>query len=288
MRILVACEESQAVTIELRRLGHEAYSCDIIPCSGGHPEWHIQQDVRPLLNGFCTFATADGTEHTLDGKWDMILAFPPCTYLTVTGNRWFDCIKYGKAAQIRWNDRCHAICFFLAFAYADCDKIAIENPIGCMSTYWRKPNQVIHPYMFGDPARKATCLWLKGLPELTATNIVEPEIVRYKNGKGTDNPWHMETMKLPPSERSKARSKTWQGIACAMAEQWAGRCEEAGVWIDWPSCEYVCSKCGRSSGCVKALPVCRNCGSIMRTNEVYPNFDCFAEEIGVPSWWDGE
>lgn len=222
MKILVACEESQAVTIELRKLGHEAYSCDIIECSGGHPEWHIMQNVLPLLNGKCSFETMDGTKHHIDGKWDMILAFPPCTYLTVTGNRWFDVVKYGYNAQDRWNNRCIAICFFLAFAYADCDKIAIENPIGCMSTYYRKPDQIIHPYMFGDPARKATCLWLKGLPCLSPTNVVEPEIIQYKNGKGTDNPWHMDTMKLPPDERAKARSKTFPGIAKAIAEQLAG------------------------------------------------------------------
>lgn len=222
MKVLVACEESQAVTKEFRRLGHEAYSCDIIECSGGHPELHIQQNVLPLLNGNCTFKTADGEEHSVDGKWDMIIAFPPCTYLTVTGNRWFDVVKYGYNAQSRWNERCIAICFFLAFAYADCERIAIENPVGCMSTYYRKPDQVIHPYMFGDPARKATCLWLKGLTELAPTNVVEPEIVKYKNGKGTDNPWHIDTMKLPPTERAKARSKTWPGIAKAMAEQWGG------------------------------------------------------------------
>ena len=157
MKVLVACEESQAVTIELRKRGHEAYSCDIIECSGGHPEWHIQGDVIPLLNGNCELVTADGKRHTIKGKWDMILAFPPCTYLTVTGNRWFDVVRYGYTAQSRWNDRCIAICFFLRLAFADCDKIAIENPIGCMSTYFRKPDQIIHPYMFGDPARKATC-----------------------------------------------------------------------------------------------------------------------------------
>ena len=224
MRVLVACEESQVVTIELRRLGHEAYSCDIIDCSGGHLEWHIKGSVQPLLNGRCSFKTMDGKEHHISDKWDMILAFPPCTYLTVTGNRWFDVVRYGYTAQSRWNDRCIAICFFLQIAYADCDRIAIENPIGCMNTYFRKPDQIIHPYMFGDPARKATCLWLKGLPLLIPSEIVEPEVNKYKNGKGTDNPWHVDTMKLPPDERAKARSKTWPGIALAMAEQWGGEC----------------------------------------------------------------
>lgn len=226
MRILVACEESQAVTIELRANGHEAYSCDIIDQSGGHPEWHIMQDVLPLLNGNCTFKTTDGTEHRIDGKWDMIIAFPPCTFLTVTGNRWFNIDRYGEKAKRRYKDREEAIKFFMAFANADCERIAIENPIGVMSTEFRKPDQIIQPYMFGEPARKATCLWLKGLKNLNATNVVEPEIIKYKNGKGTDNPWHMHTMSLPPDERAKARSKTFQGIAKAMAEQWAGRCED--------------------------------------------------------------
>lgn len=222
MRILVACEESQAVTKELRALGHEAYSCDIIECSGGHPEWHIMQDVLPLLNGNCTFYTMDGAGYTLVGRWDMIIAFPPCTYLTVTGNRWFNVERYGDKAIQRMKDRKEAIEFFMAFANADCDRIAIENPIGVMSTEFRKPNQIIHPYMFGDAERKGTCLWLKGLPELNPTNIVEPNIIKYKNGKGTDSPWHVNTMSLPPNERAKARSKTFPGIAKAMAEQWAG------------------------------------------------------------------
>lgn len=223
MKILVACEESQAVTIEMRKLGHEAYSCDIIECSGDHPEWHIMQDVLPLLNGNCTFRTCDCEEHHIDGKWNMIIAFPPCTYLTVTGNRWFNVERYGEKAVQRMKDREDAIKFFMAFANADCDRVAIENPIGVMSTVYRKPNQIIHPCMFGDPERKGTCLWLKGLPELNPTNIVKPNIVAYKNGKGTDSPWHMNTMGLPKEERAKMRSKTFPGIARAMAEQWAGK-----------------------------------------------------------------
>lgn len=226
MKILVACEESQAVTIELRNLGHEAYSCDLIDCSGGHPEWHIRWDALALINGNCSFVTCDGTLHKIDGKWDMIIAFPPCTYLTVTGNRWFDVERYGEKAAQRHKDREEAIRFFMAFANADCDKIAIENPIGVMSTEYRKPNQVVHPYMFGDPERKGTCLWLKGLPELKPTNIVEPNVVVYKNGKGTDSPWHMNTIGLPKDERAKLRSKTFPGIAKAMADQWAGNAIE--------------------------------------------------------------
>lgn len=228
MNILVACEESQRVCTAFREKGHKAFSCDILPCSGGHPEWHIQGSALPLLqrqddgnNGwhYIWFSTMDGEKHMVE-KWDLIIAHPPCTYLTVTGNRWFDVVKYGYDAQKRWDERCIAVCFFLAFAYADCERIAIENPVGCMSRLYRKPDQIIHPYMFGDPARKATCLWLKGLTPLTPTEIVEPEIIRYKNGKGTDSPWHMETMSLPPIERAKARSKTFPGIARAMAEQW--------------------------------------------------------------------
>ena len=222
MRILVACEESQRVTTELRNLGHEAYSCDIQPCSGGHKEWHIQQNVLPLLDGHCSFRTMDGLVHTLDAKWDLIIAHPPCTYLTVTGNRWFNEERYGDKARKRKQDREEAIQFFLAFANADCDRIAIENPVGVMSTHFRKPDQTVHPYMFGDPERKATCFWLKGLPLLQPTNVVEPVVIQFKNGKGTDSPWHLNTISLPPAERSKARSKTFPGMAKAMAEQWAG------------------------------------------------------------------
>lgn len=207
MKVLVACEESQEVCKAFRELGHEAYSCDIQDCSGGHPEWHLKQDVIPLLNQ----------------EWDLIIAHPPCTFLTVTGNRWFNVERYGDKAIQRQKDREEAVEFFMQFANAKCEKIAIENPIGYMSTAYKKPTQIIHPYMFGDPARKATCLWLKGLPKLTPTNMVEPVIIQYQNGKGTDNPWHMDTMKLPPKERAKARSKTFPGIAKAMAEQWGGK-----------------------------------------------------------------
>ena len=206
MLILVGCEESQAVTIELRKKGHQAFSCDILPCSGGHPEWHLQQDVTELLKQ----------------KWDMIIAFPPCTFLTVTGNKWFNIERFGEKAIQRHKDRDKAVNFFMMFANADCDKIAIESPIGTISSRWRKPDQIVHPYYFGDPERKSTCLWLKGLPLLVhdKENHVEPNIIKYKNGKGTDSKWHMDTMGLPPAERSKARSKTFPGIAKAMADQW--------------------------------------------------------------------
>ena len=204
MKVLVACEESQAVCKEFRKLGHEAYSCDIVPCSGGHPEWHLQQDVLPLLKE----------------KWDMIIAFPPCTYLTVTGNRWFNIDRYGEKAIQRHKDRKDAIDFFMAFATADCEKISIENPVGIMSSEWRKPNQIINPWQFGDAFEKKTCLWLKGLPELTPTNIVEiPPRKKFESGK-TMPSWYAEAWHLPKEERAKLRSKTFPGVAKAMAEQW--------------------------------------------------------------------
>jgi len=220
MKILVACEESQRVTMEFRARGHEAYSCDIIDCSGGHPEWHIKEDVLPLLNGNCEFKTEDGTTHEVNGKWDMIIAFPPCTYLTVTGNRWFNVERYGEKALKRIEDRKDAIKFFLSFANADCDKIAIENPVGVMSSEWRKPNQIINPWQFGDPFEKKTCVWLKGLPNLEATDVVEiPERKQFASGKSMPA-WYADAFSLPKEERAKLRSKTFPGIARAMAEQW--------------------------------------------------------------------
>lgn len=204
MKVLVACEESQAVCKEFRKLGHEAYSCDIVPCSGGHPEWHLQQDVLPLLKE----------------KWDIIIAFPPCTYLTVTGNRWFNIDRYGEKAIQRHKCRKDAIDFFMAFANANCEKIAIENPVGIMSSEWRKPNQIINPWQFGDAFEKKTCLWLKGLPELKPTNIVEiPPRKKFDSGKSMPS-WYAEAWHLPKEERAKLRSKTFPGIAKAMAEQW--------------------------------------------------------------------
>jgi hypothetical protein len=186
MKILVACEESQAVTKYLRMSGHEAYSCDIEPCSGGHPEWHLQQDVAPLLR---------------DIQWNMIIAFPPCTHLAASGARWF--------AQKRQDGRQQAaIDFFMLFANADCPRVAIENPIGIMSSEWRKPDQIIQPWQFGHGETKATCLWLKGLPKLVPTNVVEGRAQKV---------WKMS----PSPERSALRSKTYDGIARAMAEQWA-------------------------------------------------------------------
>jgi site-specific DNA-cytosine methylase len=202
-KILIACEESQAVTKEFRRLGHESYSCDILPCSGGHPEWHLQSDVTEILKE----------------EWDMIIAFPPCTYLTVTGNRWFNIKKYGDKAIKRHADRKDAINFFMLFA-TSANKVAIENPIGVMSSEWRKPDQIVNPYEFGDPYEKKTCLWLKGLPKLKTTNIVKPpERTKFKSGKSMPA-WLADAWRLPKEERAKLRSKTFPGIAKAMATQW--------------------------------------------------------------------
>lgn len=204
MRVLVACEESQAVTIELRKLGHEAYSCDIIPCSGGHPEWHLQQDVIPLLNG----------------KWDMIIAFPPCTHLCSSG-QW----AYSKGIK-DVSLREQGADFFMAFVNADCPKIAIENPVGIMSTRYRKPDQIVQPWMFGDNATKTTCLWLKGLPNLIPEVVEKPEVeyVSYgKHGKRMQKwMYDIRCQTVKDGKRASLASKTFPGIARAMAEQWAG------------------------------------------------------------------
>lgn len=220
MNILVACEESQAVTIELRKLGHNAFSCDIIDCSGGHPEWHIKQDVLPLLNGSCEWRTCDGLAHRLDAKWDMIIAFPPCTHLAVSGAAHF-AKKRADGRQQRGID------FFMRFANADCDKIAIENPIGIMSSKWRKPDQIIQPWQFGDNVGKSTCLWLRGLPALKHHIAGRPPVEYHtwttKTGKmKRQEMWFYRTRCLPHSERGRAASKTFPGIAKAMAEQWGG------------------------------------------------------------------
>lgn len=219
LNVLVACEESQAVCKEFRALGHRAFSCDIQECSGGFPEWHIQGDVLPILNGNCTFETADTHTHTQRGKWDLIIAHPPCTYLTVTGNSWFEVEKYGEKARQRYRDRYEAIVFFMYFALCDCDHVAIENPVGIMNTAYRPPDCVVHPYHFGDDAKKKTCFWLKGLPPLQPTKIITPTTVI--TGHGTDSPWHAFSWNLPKEERSRFRSKTWPGMAKAIAEQWS-------------------------------------------------------------------
>jgi hypothetical protein len=203
MKILVACEESQAVTKELRLLGHEAYSCDLLPTTGENPEWHLQQDVLPLLKE----------------KWDMIIAFPPCTDLAVSGARHFE-RKIADGSQQK------SIDFFMEFVNADCDKIAIENPIGIMSKKYRKPDQIIQPFHFGDKAQKSTCLWLKGLPKLQPTDIVEKgEFFEFTSKKGEKKRmpmWYYKALQeaKTPEQRRTLRSKTFKGIAVAMATQW--------------------------------------------------------------------
>ena len=225
MKVLVACEESQEVCKSFRKRGHEAYSCDIQPCSGGHPEWHIQGDVLPLINGFCEFFDVGGGRHQIEGKWDLLIAHPPCTYLTVSGNRWFNVERYGEKAIKRLADREEAACFFMKFVNADCERIAIENPIGYMNTHYRKADQTIHPYMFGDPVRKATCLWLKGIPRLIPTDIVEPNIINDGNSTYSGPAYYAtdengKILSWNDPRTAKARSKTYHGIAEAMAEQW--------------------------------------------------------------------
>ena len=217
MKILIACEESQRICEAFRELGCEAYSCDIIECGGGHLEWHIQSDVLPLLNGDVTFMTADGANHNVAGPWDLIIAHPPCTYLTNTGNRWFNEEKYGDKARERKRLREEAADFFMEFARTNAKHWAIENPVGWMNTHYRKPDQIIQPYEFGDPARKTTCLWLYNLPLLKPTKIVEPKLQYLKSGKTMD----LEYSNASKKERAKLRSRTYPGIAKAIADQWS-------------------------------------------------------------------
>jgi hypothetical protein len=202
-KILIACEESQTICKEFRKLGFEAYSCDLLPPSGGHPEWHIQDDVFNII----------------DDGWDLMIAHPECTRLTVTANKWYK-PEYADRFPTIHQDRELAVEFFMKLVNANIDKIAIENPIGIMSTRYRKPDQIIQPYQFGDSERKSTCLWLKNLPKLVHTNVVEPEIIQFKSGK-TMSKYHYESAKLTKEERRKARSKTFDGIANAIANQWS-------------------------------------------------------------------
>lgn len=226
MNVLIACEESQRVCIEFRRKGHNAFSCDIIEPSGGHPEWHIQCDVLKILNpqnNKIIFTTLDNQQHEIS-RWDLIIAHPPCTFLTCTGNRWFNVEKYGEKALKRMQDREEAIKFFMEFINADCDKIVVENPIGIMSTKYKKPTQIIHPYYFAENeddisnTTKATCLWIKGLEPLTYTIKYKPKYITRK-GKNYSI-WYLATENLPKDIRAKERSKTFLVIAKAMAEQW--------------------------------------------------------------------
>ena len=189
-KLLVACEESQRVCIEFRKRGWEAYSCDLISNGGGQPQWHIKQDVVPLLNGNCEFTTEDGVKHKIEGKWDMIIAHPPCTYLTNTGNPYFNISKYGNKALERIEKRKEAFDFFMKFVNAECDKIIIENPIGYCSTHYKKPTQIIQPWWFGQHYTKATCLWIKGL----WIKGVQPLVQSAKDKPNNCKSYALETM----------------------------------------------------------------------------------------------
>jgi hypothetical protein len=217
MKVLIACEESQAVCKAFRERGHEAYSCDLQDCSGGHPEWHINGDVLPLINGDCVLNTEDGNKHFIKGKWDLIIAHPPCTYMSKAGARWM----YPTANNVD-NERLklaiEAKSFFMDFLNADCERIAIENPIPLKIVGLPTPTQKVQPYQYGHPFSKCTCLWLKGLPKLKPTNIVDeykPYLPSntggYARGKGGSR---------GVVHNAKEASKTFEGIAKAMADQW--------------------------------------------------------------------
>lgn len=219
MKVLVACEESQAVCKAFRAKGHEAYSCDIIDCSGGKPEWHIKRDVLPLLNGNCSFYTEDMHKHYIKGNWDLIIAHPPCTRLCTTSQRWlyFGDKEY-RSEKIREQQK--AIVFFMMFALADCPKIAIENPQGIMSTAYRKPDCIYNPFDFeGETECKKTCLWLKGLPPLKPTRATP--LPKEKRTRGLfKSHFDGKVIGWNDPECAKMRSKTPLGVAAAMAEQW--------------------------------------------------------------------
>jgi hypothetical protein len=231
LNILVACEESQAVTKELRLLGHNAYSCDLLPCSGGHPEWHFNMDVFEVIENKGG-SLQNGKKVKIKNNWDIMIAHPPCTYLAVSGAQWYyhpddkhlpvlnrrPHPKYPNRAK----DREEAVAFFIALADAPIDKIVIENPVGIISSRFRKPDQVVQPFMFGDEARKTTCLWLKNLPKLEPTNMVdEGERIYFKIGKSQPKCYYDAFVKSKShEERRTMRSKTFIGMAKAMAEQW--------------------------------------------------------------------
>lgn len=223
MKVLIACEESQEVCKAFRSRGHEAYSCDVQEPSGGHPEWHILGDALEALNGE-KIVTMDGIEHNV-GKWDLLIAHPPCTFLTVSGNRWFNVDRYGDKAVERLKARKEAVEFFMAFIQADIPRVCVENPVGYMSTHYRKPDCIVQPYQFGHHARKSTCLWLKGLPKLIPTDIVDPgEIDKNGFSRGASLDYATDEngkiLRWNDPRTAKARSKTYPGIAKAMAEQW--------------------------------------------------------------------
>jgi len=218
MKVLVACEESQAITKEFRELGHEAYSCDLLPCSGGHPEWHIQGDA--LKEAYSP------RDHNFLRKYDLMIAHPPCTFLAVSGNRWLY-NKDGSRNEERWENRKKALFFVKQLMDAPIKHIAVENPISVISSQIRKPNQIVQPYMFGDKASKQTCLWTKNLPLLEPTDIVDKgDFFEWtdKNGKKKRQAqWYMDALSKAktPEERRTLRSKTFPGMAKAIATQYS-------------------------------------------------------------------
>jgi hypothetical protein len=234
MNVLVACEESQAVCKAFREKGHEAYSCDIQECSGGHNEWHIQSDVLNVINpkshpfnvGFekeeyilesgIKFQTMDGTEHFIEGKWDLIIAHPPCTYLTGAGA--CNIPKHPERIPLGFE----AAEFFKKILNADCDKIVVENPPPMKRFNLPKYSQLVRPYMFGESNNKPICLWLKGVQELKPTNIVEKDkdIVRWVHKATGQKKSCSKWYNTNTNQHNKHRSKTFEGVAKAMADQW--------------------------------------------------------------------
>ena len=221
MKVLIACEESQAVCKEFRKLGHEAYSCDIQECSGGHPEWHIMQVVLPLLYGYCEFRTMGAETHRIDGKWDMIIAHPPCTYLTVAGAA--NIPKHPERVYLGFQ----AADFFQKFLDADCEMIAVENPPPMKRFGLPKYTQLVRPWMFGEKNNKPICFWLKGLDLLMPTDIVEKDtdMVRWVHKATGKQKSCSRWYNTNTSDHSRHRSKTFAGVAKAMAEQWGGKNE---------------------------------------------------------------
>ena len=226
MKVLVACEESQVVTIELRKLGHEAFSCDIQECSGGHPEWHIQQDVLPLINGNCQFVTCDGKKHIIDAEWDILIAHPPCTYMSKAGARWMYPTA-GNVSYQRLKKALEAKEFFMKFYNANCKRIAVENPVPLKIVDLPKPTQVIQPYEYGHPYSKATCLWLKGLPKLKATNVIEKYTPYLPSNTGAFSRGGCGSRGIV--HNAKDASKTFKGIAQAMVTQWTMEVENEEI-----------------------------------------------------------
>ena len=248
MKVLIACEESQAITKEFRKLGHEAYSCDLLPCSGGHSEWHFHDDCIEVANGWFdmnevtinnNFALkfdvwSDENEYEykehrirqIGWNWDLMIAHPPCTYLALSGNRWLY-NKDGSKNEERYKNQKEALDFVSALMSAPIKRVAIENPLSVISSKIRKPEQIVQPWMFGDKAQKSTCLWLKNLPLLKPTDIVDKgEFIEFisKDGKKKKQPlWYYEALQKAktPEERRTLRSKTFMGMAKAIAAQWS-------------------------------------------------------------------